>query len=190
MKCLPRVRISAYTAVFVPALLLLDRSFMSFAPLVSALCHELGHIAVIYATGTDVNEVEITLFGAEIRSGMGGASPFCSIAVYAAGGIANLLSALAVSIISDSVWAEFFVGCSVALAIFNFLPIRTLDGGCIAEELLFLTFPQHGEVILSVLSGVTLAALWLFAVFLILVADGNISLLLFCVYMFYTLYFR
>lgn len=190
MKALPRIRISPYTVVFALTVLILDRSFMSLVPLAAALCHELGHIAVIYAIGTNVNEVEITLFGAEIRSGISNSPPFCNIAVYAAGGAANLLSAWAVSASFDSVAAEFFVGCSVALALFNLLPIRTLDGGCIAEELLTLAFPRHGEGIFSVISAVTLALLWLFAVFLLLAAGGNISLLLFCVYMFYTLYFQ
>ena len=190
MKILPRIRISAHTAVFALTLFLLDRSLMSIVPLAAALCHELGHIAVMYAAGTEVNEIEITLLGAEIRSGMGSLSPIRGIAVYAAGGMANLLSAWAVSLFPDTVWTEFFVGCSVVLAIFNFLPIRTLDGGCIAEELLTLALPKNGERFFSVLSAMTLALLWLIAVFLLLVADGNVSLLLFCVYMFYSLYFR
>lgn len=190
MKRLPRIRISAYTAIFAVTLILLDRSFLSLVPIAAALCHELGHIAVIYAAGTDVNEIEITLFGAEIRSGIGSHSPFRSIAVYGAGGAANLLSAWVVSAFSDSIRAEFFVGCSVALALFNFLPIRTLDGGCIAEELLTLAFPWCGERIFSTVSTLTLVLLWLFSVFLLLVAGGNVSLLLFCVYMFYCLYFR
>ena len=190
MKILPRIRISVHTAVFVLTLLILDRSFMSFIPLAAALCHELGHIVLIYAIGTDVDNIEITLFGAEIRSGMGSSSHLCRIAVYAAGGMANLLSAWTVSVFSDSIPAEFFMGCSVALALFNFLPIRTLDGGCIAEELLSHAFPNRAEQIFSALSAVTLSVLWLFSVFLLLVAGGNISLLLFCAYMFYTLYFK
>ncbi len=190
MKRLPRIRISPYTVVFALALILLDRSFFSLIPLAAALCHELGHISVIYALGTDVGEVEITVFGAEIRSSMGNSSHYRNIAVYAAGGISNLLSALVVYSFSDSLWAEFFVGCSVALALFNFLPIHTLDGGCIAEELLSLSFPCHCEQISAVISTVSLATLWLFSVFLLLVACGNISLLLFCGYMFYSLYLR
>ncbi len=190
MTALPRIRISAHTLILVLALIFFDRSLTSLLPILAALCHEFGHIIVIYALGARVKEIEITIFGAEIRSSVMNLSTGGNIAVYSAGGIANLLSAYMVTLFFSSPAADIFAACSVALALLNFLPIRSLDGGCILGELLDSRFPHRGDAVFSVISSVTLMFLWIFSVFLLLNCGGNASLLLFCIYMFATLYFN
>lgn len=188
MRKFPRLRISPSSVIFLLTLFLFDGSGLSLIPPLAALCHELGHIAVIYALGQSVGEIELTLFGAEIRSALT-SSAAKNIAVFAAGGAANLLSALVVHLLSSSQGAALFVGCSVGLAILNFLPIRSLDGGAILYEVLCGLFQDRGERVFSVISAACLGILWLSAVFLVLRCSANLSLLLFCIYMFATLYF-
>lgn len=83
---------------------------------------------------------------------------------------------------------KFFAACSFALAVLNLLPIRTLDGGCIFETICVRLFPIYADTVVDIVSGTFIFILWLISVYLLLLAGGNISLMLFCMYMFVTLY--
>jgi Zn-dependent protease len=139
----------------------------------------------MFLLGVEVQSIEVTLFGAEIRSlskeytGRAG-----QIAIFAAGGISNLISGITAALLGYS----FFASCSIALAVVNLLPIRTLDGGCILELLLQDMPFRYSEKILGVVSAIFIFLLWLTAVYIILLCRGNLSLMLFCSYMFVTLY--
>lgn len=188
MKSLPRLRISPHTVIILIAFIIFDGSIISILPVIAALCHELGHIIVIYIVGAKIYDIEITLFGAEISSGNIGLSPMKNIAVYGAGGVANLFTAFWALTFFKSELALIFAVCSITLGILNFLPIRTLDGGCIVNEILTYCSPKYGDKIFSVISAIFLILLWFVSVFLLLVCGANASLLLFCVYMFANLY--
>ena len=137
----------------------------------------------------NVYEVEITMFGAEIRTSMYLENGLACAAVYAAGGAANIISAAIVCLVDNSsAYADFFIVCSLALAFVNLLPIRSLDGGCILASLLARFVPYQAYSIVNVVSAVTLTILWLVAVYVLLVCGGNLSLLLFCMYLFLTLF--
>ncbi len=180
-----KIRIRPPTLLFFTLLILLDRSALSLIPIAAALCHELGHLAVMRALKIDVREVEITMFGAEIRAPVCSGGELACAAVFAAGGAANIISAAIVWIVGiGGEYADFFVACSLALAFVNLLPIRSLDGGCILAALLERFAPYHAHGIVNTVSAVTLAALWLVAVYILLVCGGNLSLLVFCMYLF------
>lgn len=189
MRRLPRITVRPPTVIFAVLLIMLDGSMLSILPFAAALCHEIGHLTVMLAVGADVREVEITLFGAEIRTSSLPCGTLAAVAVYAAGASANLLSAAVMTAIPYStVETEFFAACSVSLAAVNMLPIRTLDGGCILEALLIRLAPVHAYTAVTAVSAVTLALLWLTAVYLLLICGGNLSLMLFCMYLFATLF--
>lgn len=188
MKKRVKVSITPPTVIFFALLILLDRTALSLVPLLAAICHELGHLAVMRMTKTDVREVKITVFGAEIRS-LGYKNELSRAAVYAAGGAANIVSALTVLAIGvDDAYAELFVACSLALAFVNLLPIRSLDGGCILEALISHFAPTHAYAAVTVASAVSLGLLWLVAVYILLVCGGNLSLLLFTACLFWELF--
>ena len=190
MRQHPRIKIGLPTVVFIIALLILDKSLLSILTLAAALCHELGHIAVMLVSGMEVSEIEITVFGAEIRTPCANRTAFVNIAVFAAGALANILCAMAIFFIpAPSIEAVFFANASISLAIVNLLPIRTLDGGCILETLLIGISPKHTPMIVDIVSCVTLGILWLTAVYILLICGGNLSLMLFCMYLFVTLLF-
>ncbi|MBQ2765976.1 MAG: site-2 protease family protein [Clostridia bacterium] len=190
MRQHPRIKIGLPTVVFIIALLILDKSLLSILTLAAALCHELGHIAVMLVSGMEVSEIEITVFGAEIRTPCNSRTALVNIAVFSAGAVANILCAVVVFILpTPPLEAVFFANASLSLAIVNLLPIRTLDGGCILETLLISISPKHMPMIVDIVSCITLGILWLTAVYLLLTCGGNLSLMLFCIYLFVTLLF-
>ncbi len=139
--------------------------------------------------GVPVREIEVSLFGAEIRSVPTEISFLRMAALHAAGPCMNLLTAALMLLLAPHrPTAVFFACCSVTLAVLNLLPIRTLDGGCIAAALLFHMIPQKADRILTVLSAAALFLLWLAAAYLLLLCGGNVSLLLFCMVLFKELY--
>ena len=178
------------TIIFVGLLIVFDRSLLSLLALSAALIHELGHLTVMLLLGVKISEVEITFFGAEIRSKKPAYNVLGNIAVFAAGAAANIFSAVIIyTLPSPPFEALFFAGASLSLAVINLLPIRTLDGGCIIEAAMVFVLPRYAPMILDVISSLTLGLLWLMAVYLLLVSGGNLSLMLFCMYLFATLAF-
>lgn len=92
----------------------------------SALCHELGHLAGLRLTGAPVEVFRLTAFGAEIQANTRylpyGQEILCTLA----GPMVNILLALLFArICGDYVLA----GANLLLGCFNLLPIPSLDGG-------------------------------------------------------------
>lgn len=191
MKPRGRIRIHPSSVIFAAMLVLLEGSVLCLIPFAAALCHELGHLAVMRLLSCEAEEVELTLFGAQISTPLWNVGTPALIAVYAAGSVANLITAVALTLVfGRGAASELFAACSFSLAVINMLPVRSLDGGCIAEALLLKISPLHADTALSVISAVTLVILWLVSVYLILLFNANISLLLFCIYLFATLFLR
>ena len=190
MTRLPRIKIHSSTVLLFAGLALLNGGIIPLIAFGAALCHELGHLAVMRWLGVKVEEIEITLFGAEIRTPYLMLGTFGSVAVYFAGAAANMLTAAVACLLRGSFAADYYVVCSLSLAFFNLLPIRTLDGGCILDALCLHFFPRHVGLITNVVSALTLGFLWLVSAYLLLTFDGNVSLMLFCIYMFVSLYLR
>ncbi len=191
MKTFPRIKIQAPTAVFFILLAVLEGGLLSLIPFLAALCHEFGHLLTMMLFRVPVREIEITLFGAEIRITSSISSVFARIFIYFAGAAANIITGISTILIwCDSYYALFFCACSLTLAAVNLIPIRTLDGGCILEAVVYSLFPRYASVILDIISCISLVFLWLTAVYLMLCFGSNISLMLFCMYMFVSLYLR
>ena len=191
MRSRGKIRIHPSSVIFAAVLVLLEGSVLCLVPFAAALCHELGHLTVMRMLACRTDTFELTLFGAQISTSLWNVSTPALVAVYAAGFAANLISAAgAVLVFGHTAASELFVACSLSLAVINMLPIRSLDGGCIAEALLYKISPLHAHTVLPVISAVTLVLLWLAAVYLILLFNSNISLLLFCIYLFATLFLR
>lgn len=100
----------------------------SVLPLValSALCHELGHLAALRLAGAEVERFRITAFGAELQADTQylpyGREILCTLA----GPAVNLVLALILArVAGDYVLA----GANLLLGVFNLLPVPSLDGG-------------------------------------------------------------
>ena len=92
----------------------------------SALCHELGHLAALAAAGAEVERFRLTAFGAEIRADTRylpyGREILCTLA----GPAVNLVLAL---VLARAAGDYALAGANLLLGLFNLLPIPSLDGG-------------------------------------------------------------
>lgn len=191
MKPFPKIKVRAPAVIFFVLLWAFDGSLLSLAPVLAAVCHEFGHLFVMLLFGVPVREVEITLFGAEIRALTYSLGAVGRVCVYFAGAAANFAcGSLVWAIFQGAPFAYLFFICSLGLGFFNLIPIRTLDGGCILEVICVRLFPRYASMVLAAVSALSLAVLWLSAVYLMLIFNGNLSLMLFCSYMFVSLYLR
>lgn len=130
----PKVTVSLYFAVFIACLLVLDHTGLAVFALLCVVVHEAGHITAAALTGAGINAVQFRLFGISIRmKGNVSLSYGQELAVSLAGCAANALLCFAAFI---AVKTGFFVFqmqmiflFSLMIALFNLLPVASLDGG-------------------------------------------------------------
>ena len=117
----------------------------SVMPLValSAVCHELGHLAGLHLAGAAVESFRLTAFGAEIRADTRylpyGREILCTLA----GPAVNLLLAL---VLARTAGDYILAGANLLLGCFNLLPVPSLDGG----RLLYLLVSWCTDPVLAV----------------------------------------
>ncbi len=114
-----------FAALIVVALLAGAGSVLPLA-LLSALGHELGHLAALRLAGARVERLRLTAFGAEIRADTRYLSYPREIACTLAGPAVNLLLALVLARVTANFAAA---GANLLLGCFNLLPVPALDGG-------------------------------------------------------------
>lgn len=172
-------------------LLLIDRSPLPLIPIAAAILHECGHLAAMRLFGVVPKQIELTFFGMEIRTDLSVLGSFRRGTVFFAGAAVNLISCAFVYFSGTRNFELCFFGvCSLSLAVLNLLPISTLDGGCILKEIAVSLAPVHAHTIIKAVSAVTLFILWLCSVYLLLICGGNLSMMLFCIYLFSELFIR
>lgn len=96
------------------------------AAVLSALCHELGHLAALGLLGVRVERVRLTAFGAEIWADTRYLSYPRELLCTLAGPAVNLLLAAGFARLPGGYAAA---GASLLLGVFNLLPVPALDGG-------------------------------------------------------------
>lgn len=162
----------------------------------AVLAHEVGHLIAARALGIEIRTITLSILGARMET-VGDISYMKEFLLALGGPLAGIIlhvSALAIY------RAELFSGSahelmlslsliSLALSVFNLLPISTLDGGrmlsCILSLLLPLTIAEKGERLLSVCS---VFALWLLSVYMILRRAIGLPMLVFSCILFIKLY--
>ena len=126
-----RINVSPWAAVLLVLFLLFATSDALGAALFAALCHELGHWLTIRFCGADVEELDISPFGVQMRLAQ---HPTLSYGreflAVAAGPATNMIMALLLSRYGAR-WPLFYTmaGAQLILGAFNLLPIRPMDGG-------------------------------------------------------------
>lgn len=148
--------------------------------------HEFGHILTAKALGINLTKVKGRLFGLRMTYGNFGGNLIKELAVSAAGSIFGFMSAAVVYLTPlftyDSCF--YFAMVSWVLSVFNLLPIRTLDGGAIAEAILDrITLPDRSQRILNLLSVIFSVLFWCAAVRIQLRNGPQLSILLIAVYL-------
>lgn len=151
-----RVRVSPGAPALLAVFVWLSSPEVLGAVLLAALCHELGHYAVLRSRGGWVRYMEISALGANMQ--VAGRLSYGSELLAAAGGPAvNLLLAAALAALGR--WWEplyLLAGAQGVLGCFNLLPILPLDGG----RMLWLALCWRTDPFLAdrMAGGVSLAA--------------------------------
>ena len=98
----------------------------------SALSHETGHLLALRITGTRVERVRLTAFGAEIRADTRYLPYPLEIFCVLAGPAVNLVLAVFLARVLGN---DLGAGVNLVLGAFNLLPVPALDGGRILHLL-------------------------------------------------------
>lgn len=154
--------------------------------LAAALLHELGHVAAARLLNIPLRELRLSTLGARLVLQSGLLSYGAEWALCAAGPIFSLLGAAVAMLLRDTVpSAELFAMVSLFLGVLNLLPIRSFDGGRMADALLHRWMSERwADGILNASSFLCLFLLWASAVYLLLRAGEGISLLCFSMSLF------
>lgn len=169
--------------------------FVSFSgellyPFLSALIHESGHLLYIFLFGLKLRRVLVYPFGIEMIPENNNVGYIKETLMLSGGPAANLLFAFFSSRLNASgcfCVPDELIYSSCIYAFLNLLPVRSLDGGRILENALYACFTFEKAVrIGKTVSGVTLFALYAFAVLLFYYSAFNFTLLFFVMYLFYS----
>ena len=167
------------------ALSLLAEGWRDALPiLLAALLHEAGHGVACRMLGVPLRFFRPIAGGAVIGYDASRISYAREAWIAAAGPLANLAGAI-LSFPGDCSRGRALFGIScLALALFNFLPIRNLDGGTFLAAVLQNRMEiRRCDRICSALSAACTVAVWIGAVSVQLRCGGNLSLLLISVYL-------
>lgn len=102
----------------------------------AAALHELGHLAALWLVGGRVTCLRLSALGAELRLD-GPLSYRRELPVALAGPMVSIAAAL----LAAGLHGYLFAGLSLALGLFNLLPVYPLDGGRAFRALCALTLP-------------------------------------------------
>ncbi len=174
-----------YTALFYLLLYLWEPRGGTAATLLSALLHELGHYAAARVLGVRVERITVYPFGADMKLGGGLRSYGTDMVIAASGAAVNLLLAGLGLLLGRTAW----VACNVLLALVNLLPVEGLDGGVILLAAVERR-GGRGTRALKISSFICLFFLWLMAVYILLVSDGDPSLFVLSCGLFVSIFLR
>ena len=179
-----KISISASTVLYFAALAFFDGAHL--LPLICAIAlHEMGHILCAKALKIKINRMLLSPLGARLEID-GDISYRCELLISLSGPIFGILG-FAVSLLfwDRCSYLHSFALISLALGIFNLLPLATLDGGRAVFCLFALVFNlEFAERLMRLLTFFTLFAIWLFSAYIMIKFAGGLSAFVFCVIFF------
>lgn len=162
----------------ISAVLILDRSDRIICCILSALLHELGHLAVMRFFHIPVRRVSVRIFDILIEADS--PTDFRADVCITLGGVtANFLCALLFAPLNRNLLLA-----NLALGCFNLLPVMSLDGGRLLYLLLSRRFlPKTCTIILKITTFILLIPLMTAGILMLLRSGYNYSLLAISLYL-------
>ena len=151
-------------------------------PFILVLCyviHEAGHITLARIVGAKIKKFKIGSFHLSLAYDCTKISYKREILVQSGGIIFNLTSAGVAALFSGfgGGSVDFFIICSLSLALMNLYPASMLDGGGVLKSILLLTVDEGRALrIFKAVSFFAVVFMWLFSVYLQIVFCANLSL--------------
>ncbi len=180
---LPHVRIHPFAASGLFLLLFATPRAYAYAVISSVALHELGHLTAALLFGRRAESLCFMPTGINI-----GLPPPRSyreeLIVAAAGPLLNLLY-LGICPLMPSEIASQTASVSLLLAALNLLPIRGFDGAGIAHALISLFISETAaQRLVGLTTALCLTVLWILALYVFFYSGVNMTLLVFCAYLF------
>ena len=186
-----KIKVGFFSILLFSSLLLFHSQF-AFASFLAIFIHEVGHIILAKLFNIEFSECSIGIFGAGLMPRHTHYSYKDEILLAAGGPLINICSAIVVLPFLSVFYNDFliyFILSSVALALFNIMPIKDLDGGRILYSIICIVKNERiATFLVSLLSFLTLFLLWVFSVYFLLIASSNLSLFIFSVSIFFKLF--
>lgn len=183
-----RLEISVLFLASVTVMLLMDASGVALWAMAAACLHELGHVAALFALRDPPQVIALTPFGMRmtwVRKGR--QSYWRDLLVAAAGPLVNLgcfLLFWLLSLVTRSPGFLLPACASLAIGVYNLLPVLPLDGGQILFDLLSLPLGEgRAKRLLQIVSFVVLTAAAFFGFVLLLRSRYNFTLLFTSLYL-------
>jgi len=181
-----------FLSAFLLLILLFIKGQTAWGALCAALLHEFGHWIFGKSCGIGLKEFQINLLGARLMSDRKIYSYRAELILCVGGPIVNLTTFCLLSLCSlSNPLLCCFRDANLALGLWNLLPIQSLDGGRILENLLCLCLSPHVvSHILRCLSFLTLFSLWSLSVYFLMRFGISVSLFLFSLGVFFMLFLK
>lgn len=176
-----RFSVHPFAAAGIFLLLFAVQRSQSFAVITVTVLHELGHGTAAFLLGKRIEKVTLMPVGISMKISAA-ASYYEEILIAFAGPFENILLILLSPLLPCGGSVQLFSRITLIL---NLLPMATLDGGRILSALISLAFGEGaGEKAVRFTTSVSLFFLWILAVYIFFYTAENVTLLIFCTYLF------
>lgn len=163
-----------------------DKEGILLISLVSSILHELIHLALIIAFGGKISQISFSIFGGNIkRSKAIKLTNFKEFFISISAPATNILAGALLVLFNINLWGYI----NLIIGVFNILPFYDFDGGrglfYLLSNCLDLSIVNKILNVTSILSVLVISS---FTVAVFFNSKTGVSMLLLCVYMFFSLF--
>ena len=181
-----KIHISFLFAAMLALLIITDKSgnFLPFS--VAVTLHEIAHLITMRIVRCNPKEINLIPASVQIVRDIA-ARPACEVAISFAGSLMNLCLFM-IFYIFYLIWGNMqvlnFAAINLVLAVFNLLPVKSLDVGVIIYKLLCIKMPHNRAMLtVDILTVLTAVAFLVLGVCLAFRGGGNFSLIIMAIYL-------
>lgn len=142
--------------------------------------HEIAHLIAALGIGLVPSHISLLPFGTNLKLKSSFVYSLSNeIILYMSGPLFNIILCLLISpFIQKSHIIQLFYNNSIALFLFNILPILPMDGGVVLKKILAHRIgSRRGEIILRIVSGILILFLIMIEIYLLIKNNFNFSIL-------------